>query len=73
MSSPKPVNADAPDSDTPSAGAAFDPETILASNRDVAKPFWVEKTKREAGKAWNLFYKQSLSPSAGLTVGFSRD
>lgn len=39
--------------------ATLDPETVLASNRDVAKPFWVEKTKREAGKAWNLFYKQS--------------
>lgn len=43
----------------PYTDATLDPETVLALNRQVAKPFWVEKTKREAGKAWNLFYKQS--------------
>ncbi|KAH9824083.1 S-adenosyl-L-methionine-dependent methyltransferase [Melampsora americana] len=33
------------------------PSQILSQNRQVAKPFWVDKLKSEAPKNWDLFYK----------------
>ena len=30
---------------------------VLAQNRRVSTPFMIEKTQRDAGRAWDKFYK----------------
>lgn len=41
----------------PRDAPAGDAAAVLAQNRRVSTPFVVEKTQREAGKAWDKFYK----------------
>jgi hypothetical protein len=34
-----------------------DPHEILQSNRTVASPFHINKTRKDAARNWDIFYK----------------